>query len=576
MTRVGETLDRLPVVRETPPVPGQLLPCYAGQAWVGGRLPTRTEHWLRSVKERVVAPGVYEDEATRDAVELYLAGKPWVWPGERLYLLCDIHADAEAFVRSLVASGGVAKHGPADTDFALTADGGDATFLIAGDCLDKGPSNLRLLRALKHLIDIGANVVLLAGNHDVRALVGMRCAGEKSPLLGHLFVRMGQKAVPLFKEIYDEYLADRSWEESLAEESRLHAQLFPDADWYRQFPEAVAGVVSPKKIEQELVRIAEKSADLERECAKHDLSLAKVAAVIAKFRELFLEARGEFAWLFDRMQLAHRVGSVLFIHAGVDDCLAERLRADGLNGINAWFRQLLSDDLFELYHGAVGNGFRTKYRDTDWPLSARGVRDLHDVGVYAVVHGHRNIFNGQRILFREGMLNFECDASIDQNTRALHGIDHPGAAVTVFHPDGRVIGVSTDFPAAKVFDAATRNLLAITQTQPHTAKGHVMNNKAEQTKPDAEESDMGRDRTKDGKINFDSQMTRDEAVAYFEAIVKGLRGGTIHFRRNDDELTLEVGTHIDVEVKASRKSKKQKVEIELSWRTDEAPALEID
>jgi amphi-Trp domain-containing protein len=405
---------------------------------------------------------------------------------------------------------------------------------------------------------VGANVVLLAGNHDMRAMVGMCCAGNKNPLLAHLFVRMGSKAVPLFREINDAYLqhdsaADSVLNEALAEESRLHAELFPDAEWYRAFPSLVRGIIADKKIEQELVRIREKTTDMERLCAKHGLSLVRVAAVVAKFRELFLTPGGEFAWFFERMQLVHRVGSVLFIHAGVDDSLAARVRTDGIEGINAWFRRLMRDDLFELYHGAIGNGFRTKYRDTDWPLTERGVRDLHDCGVYAVVHGHRNILSGQRMIFRQGMLNFECDASIDQNTRALHGLDQAGAAVTIFQPDGCVLAISTDFPTAKIFDAVRRN----------------------DTTTD-EASDMTSERTQDGKISFDAHMTRDEAVTYFEAIVKGLRSGSVTFRRSDDELVLEVGPQLDIEVKASRKGKKQKVEIELGWRAEKPSDLEID
>lgn len=539
-------------------------------------LPTRAEDWLRGLKQRISDPGAYEDEASREAVEMYLTGKPWIWPGERVHLLCDVHADAEAFVRSLVASGGVERTGAADTDFGLTPQGQSATFLIAGDCLDKGPSNLRLLRALKHLIDLGARVVLLAGNHDMRAMVGMCCAGNKNPLLAHLFVRMGSKAVPLFREIYDAYLSDAVLQEGLAEESRLHAELFPDATWYRTFPGLVSGIVADKKIEQELLRIREKTTDMERLCAKHDLSLVRVAAVVAKFRELFLEPGGEFAWFFERMQLVHRVGSVLFIHAGVDDSLAARVRTDGMDGINAWFRRLMRDDLFELYHGAIGNGFRTKYRDTDRPLTHRGVRDLHDAGVYAVVHGHRNILHGQRILFRQGMLNVECDASIDQNTRVLHGLHPIGAAVTTFCPDGRVVGISTDHPTVKVFDAASRNLVTLPGLPPcRTAtKGNAMG--TSENTPDTEESEMERETSQDGKLSFDSYMTREEAVAYFEAIVKGLKAGEIHFRRNEQELTLAAGTHVDVEVKASRKGKKQKVEIGLSWRTEKPADLLID
>jgi hypothetical protein len=74
--------------------------------------------------------------------------------------------------------------------------------------------------------------------------------------------------------------------------------------------------------------------------------------------------------------------------------------------------------------------------------------------VYAIVHGHKNILRGQRLVLRKGVLNFECDASIDENTRVLEGLSGPGAAVTVFRPDARILAVSTDYPFVKVFDPA--------------------------------------------------------------------------------------------------------------------------
>ena len=53
----------------------------------------------------------------------------------------------------------------------------------------------------------GARVKLLAGNHDVRLLMGLRAMKlKRDTLTEHLFVRMGPKVVPLLKEIHAEYL----------------------------------------------------------------------------------------------------------------------------------------------------------------------------------------------------------------------------------------------------------------------------------------------------------------------------------------------------------------------------------
>ena len=157
-------------------------------------------------------------------------------------------------------------------------------------------------------------------------------------------------------------------------------------------------------------------------------------------------------WLLDRMQLAHRDGSFAFVHAGLDDTMSHWIRSDGIGGVNQRFRKTLFDHPFELYNGSIGNVFRTKYRDLDLKLSDSGLRVLHGEGIYAIVHGHRNVQVGQRLMFRAGMLNFECDASVDRNTRRIEGLAGPGGAATLLKTDGRVLGISTDHPAIKIFD----------------------------------------------------------------------------------------------------------------------------
>lgn len=438
----------------------QAVPKYRGAEWIGGRLPAESEAWPKFDTRRTVdATGDHYDIA-REEIRQYSFGKPWVWPDETICFLCDLHADTDAFFTSVVASGCVAKTGPGDEDFVLTERGIDTAFVIGGDCFDKGPSNLRLLRALRFLIDKGARVEVLAGNHDVRAVVGLAYAGSKGARTEHLFVRMGKKAVPLFREIWDEYLDGHVDPATLPSEDEVRAELFPRESWYEDFPGAVAEVITEVKIRKEVRRIREKTHELAARCAEMGLTLGMMHAAFRKARELFLEPGGEFTWYFDRMMLARRAGSFLLIHAGVDDLVARVVRRSGVEGLNAEFRRLMEEDLFELYHGPVGNTFRTKYRDFDLPLTARGVRDLHRVGIYAVVHGHKNGVRGQRVLLRNGLLNFECDASVDRNTRLLEGLEGTGGAAVVIRPDGTLVGVSTDYPYVKVMEAA--NVLDMT------------------------------------------------------------------------------------------------------------------
>jgi hypothetical protein len=171
-------------------------------------------------------------------------------------------------------------------------------------------------------------------------------------------------------------------------------------------------------------------------------------------RQMFLERDGEFAWYFQRMTLARQEGSFLFVHAGVDDTVARVLCRHGVPGLNAWYHRLFEADLFELYHGAIGNAFRTKYRDIDYPLTDHGLSQLHGAGIYAIVHGHRNILHGQRLTLRQGVLNFECDASVDRNTRAWRVWPAQVALSCSFYPSGRIQAISTDYPFIKDFDPA--------------------------------------------------------------------------------------------------------------------------
>jgi hypothetical protein len=86
------------------------------------------------------------------------------------------------------------------------------------------------------------------------------------------------------------------------------------------------------------------------------------------------------------------------------------------------------------------------------PLTRRGVTRLRDKGIHAIVHGHRNLLHGQRIMLRKGMVHFECDTSLDRATRKREGLTGHGAAATIFRPEGVVLGISADHPYIKVFD----------------------------------------------------------------------------------------------------------------------------
>src|SRR5690606_1094524 len=74
------------------------------------------------------------------------------------------------------------------------------------------------------------------------------------------------------------------------------------------------------------------------------------------------------------------------------------------------------------------------------------------------------------------------------------------------------------------------------------------------------------DDQENGRIKFKNQMQREEAAVYFEALVDGLRKGSLQLQHVGDKLVLEPQGDIKVEIKASRKEAKQKVSFEMSWR----------
>lgn len=414
-------------------------------------LPTRAEPWPASS----TAPAPFDvEEVSLEEVQRYAADKDWRWPSRLLLFFCDIHADTDAFLLSLVASGGIERTGLGDRDYTLSPRGREATFIIGGDCFDKGPDNLRLLACLEHLLELGADVTILAGNHDLRTYLGLYYAGRRETKLQHLFVRMGKKTMPLFREVWQAGLAAGEPHEPLLSDADVRRRLFPSESWYSDFRAEAATLIAPKKLLKEVQRIREKASELETTCKDLGMTLGEVYAALQRARHMFLSSDGEFAWYFERMSLARREGSFLFVHAGVDDTVARVLRNGGVNALNAWYRRLVDADLFELYHGPLGNVFRTKYRDIDFPLTAAGLAHLHEAGIHAIVHGHRNILRGQRLTLRQGLLNFECDASVDRNTRRIEGLEGPGGASVSFEPSGRVRAISTDCPFIKDFDAA--------------------------------------------------------------------------------------------------------------------------
>jgi len=422
-------------------------PRYRGQRWIDASLPQGCEPWLPG-------KGCHpHNRAMLKELRQHCRQYQWHWPKRSHYFLTDLHADTDAFMASLVATGGVKKTGAGDADFHLTKAGRKARFLIGGDCFDKGPSTLRLLRALKHLHDSGARLRILAGNHDVRLLLGIRALRmEREPRTEHFFIRMGPKVIPLFKEIVDDHLQGRHALRGIPGNAACRRLLYPRKRWFKEFPKAAEWSMPAVTVEREVERVRKKMAGFERQCDKAGLSLRQVYAAALSCECMLLRPGGEFHWFYNHLRLAHRRGSLLFVHAGMDDQIAKLVRDQGIDILNRRFRKQIYHDPFEFYYGPLANTMRTKYRAVDRPWSGRGAERLHSAGIHALVHGHDNLPCGQRMLMRKGMLNFQCDATVDRNSRVKEGISGAGAAATLFQPTGRVLAISSDHRHIKCFD----------------------------------------------------------------------------------------------------------------------------
>lgn len=371
------------------------------------------------------------------------------FPKRPVVFVSDAHADANAFVDSLIAAGTVNcdKKGR----LKLTRAGRRQEIIIGGDCLDKGPSNLSLLREIGQLYRQKARITLLAGNHDLRLLMGLLSRKQKTSVGSqHLFVRMGKKVIPLFREVFDQYLAGKGWDKKVPSEAKCRAALFPSDEWFDEFEFFAAGHLTVEGIEREVGKMRSKVDKFERHCHDHGMTLRQVYAAARQCERLFLHKKGEFRWFYERMELMAKRGSFLFLHAGLDDDMARLVYKKGINHANkAFHRSLRYQDLFSFYYSPQANTFRTKYRPADLPLTDLGVRWMRKAGIQVLVQGHVSRSHGQRLAVKHGVLHIEADITLDCNSRALEGLEGRGMGATVIAAKRGVLGLSCDYPQAK-------------------------------------------------------------------------------------------------------------------------------
>ncbi len=378
---------------------------------------------------------------------------PWDWPDKPVIFISDLHADAEGLLRSLVAVGAIIRIGSGLTDFELTSFGRSCQIIIGGDCIDKGPSNLDLLDSLSALMKSGADVVLLAGNHDLRLYLGLESLTVKrGSLNAHMFVRMGKKVMPLLREVFDRYVDPDTVLDGLPDEKTCLDLMVPGKKWTKQFPKAAANFLNEAAVKKEMRQLKKKTTRFSQHAEEYGFTMRQLYSAALACRELFMNSEGQYAWFFQSMKAVHQSGSLLFVHAGVDDSMAALISAKGIAHLNRRFKKESRKDPFVFYSGTIANLVRTKYREVDHPLTARGVEELHLAGIKMLVQGHVNRHSGQELTSKNGLLHLEADVTLDRHSRSAEGLEGIGTGATIIHPNGNILGISRDYPHAKLFN----------------------------------------------------------------------------------------------------------------------------
>lgn len=79
-------------------------------------------------------------------------------------------------------------------------------------------------------------------------------------------------------------------------------------------------------------------------------------------------------------------------------------------------------------------------------------------------------------------------------------------------------------------------------------------------------------------FEFESLQDRERVLAYLEALVKGVRDGSLRLGYGEQSLELAPSGLIELQLRAKRRSGRAKLSLRLAWREDEAkaPHLEIE
>ena len=74
------------------------------------------------------------------------------------------------------------------------------------------------------------------------------------------------------------------------------------------------------------------------------------------------------------------------------------------------------------------------------------------------------------------------------------------------------------------------------------------------------------------EVSFKGRLEQQQAMAYLNELVTGLKTGTVYVQNGDGYVSLSPGKLINIEIEAVEKKDKEKLVIEMTWGRDEEVA----
>ena len=82
--------------------------------------------------------------------------------------------------------------------------------------------------------------------------------------------------------------------------------------------------------------------------------------------------------------------------------------------------------------------------------------------------------------------------------------------------------------------------------------------------------------SKKREIKVEGDMDVSKAVEYLERLAQGIKSGRVHLEKGVDVVELRPAQTLTVEVQAVQKKDKEKVVIELSWKSNTFASIATD